>query len=320
MANQAKLRSYRTSPKFKYGFELPRNYEHVISLDRRNGNKKWQDANQLEFDQLDDYQTFQDIGHNMTARPPAGFNLVFDVKHDGRHKVRCVADGQITDIPVDSAYSGVVSIRGLRMMLFLAELYGLDVWATDIGNAYLEADTQEKIYIIAGSEFGERHLIIKKALYGLRSSGKRWHERLTDCLQDEGFIPCKAEPDIWIRPSPDRSCYEMVAVYVDDLAIGMRNPKDFLAILVDKYHYKLKGSGPITFHLGCDFERDEVGVLCMAPLRYIERMVSQYERLFGTKPRTKIRSPLETNDHPEIHDSELLDAEGVQQYQSLIAI
>jgi hypothetical protein len=39
-------------------------------------------------------------------------------------------------------------------MLFLAELNRLSVWATDIGNAYLEADTKEQLYIIAGNEFG----------------------------------------------------------------------------------------------------------------------------------------------------------------------
>ena len=40
-------------------------------------------------------------------------------------------------------------------MIFLAELNGLETWATDIGNAYLEAETNEKVYIIAGPEFGD---------------------------------------------------------------------------------------------------------------------------------------------------------------------
>jgi hypothetical protein len=218
--NQAKIRSFKTAPRFKYGYEIPRNYEHALFLDRRNGNTLWQDANKLEFDQLAEYQTFLDMGPSSSTVPPTGYkrirvHLVFDVKHDGRHKVRCVADGHLTEIPLDSVYSGVVSLRGLRLMLFLAELNEMEVWATDIGNAYLEATTQEKLYIIGGSEFGslEGHiLVIQKALYGLRSSGKRWHERLADCLRNEGFQPCKVEPDLWIRPSKDESCYEMVAV------------------------------------------------------------------------------------------------------------
>jgi hypothetical protein len=40
-------------------------------------------------------------------------------------------------------YSSVVSLRGLRIITFLSELNGLDLWATDTGNAYLEASTME---------------------------------------------------------------------------------------------------------------------------------------------------------------------------------
>ena len=57
---------------------------------------------------------------------------------------------------------------------------------TNIGNAYLEAVTRERVYIIAGSEFGEREghaLIIHKALYGLCSSGLYWHEQLPIALE-----------------------------------------------------------------------------------------------------------------------------------------
>jgi hypothetical protein len=54
-----------------------------------------------------------------------------------------VADGHLTDIPLESVYSGVVSLRGLRIITFLAELNGLNLRATDIGNAYLEAFTME---------------------------------------------------------------------------------------------------------------------------------------------------------------------------------
>jgi Reverse transcriptase (RNA-dependent DNA polymerase) len=128
---------------------------------------------------------------------------VFDVKHDGRHKARLVADGHLTNVPIDSVYLGVfVSLRGFRLVLFLAELNGLQLWDTDIGNAYLEAYTTEKVCIIAGPEFGEREghiLVMCKALYGFRSSGARWHDRFADCIRELGFFPCNAEPDIWMR-------------------------------------------------------------------------------------------------------------------------
>jgi hypothetical protein len=123
--------------------------------------------------QLDDYDCFHDQGKGVEI--PKGFkkirvHLIYDVKDDGRHKARLVADGHLTNIPVDSVYSGVVTLQGLRLLIFLAELNHLQTWATDIGNAFLEALTLEKVCIIAGPEFGNLQghvMIIYKALYGL---------------------------------------------------------------------------------------------------------------------------------------------------------
>ena len=181
MVNQAKIKSYKHSPRYKYGYELPRNgdYAHAIELDRRNGNRKWQDSVVLERSQLHQYSTFKDLG--VEAVPPKGYkkirvHIVFDVKHDGRHKARFVAGGHLTPIPVESVYSGVISLRGVCLLVFLSELNGMKTWVTDIGNAYLEAHTKESVYIIAGPEFAELEghtLLIIKALYGLRSSGLR---------------------------------------------------------------------------------------------------------------------------------------------------
>jgi len=144
MINKAKIKSYHAGPKFKYGFEIPRDYNHAVKLDRQNGNTNWQDAVALEMQQLDEYDTFKSHGIDAVLSPDykkIRVHLVFDVKHDGRHKARLVADGHLTDIPEYSVYSSVVSLRGLHLLIFLAELNDLQLWSTDIGNAYLEAKT-----------------------------------------------------------------------------------------------------------------------------------------------------------------------------------
>ena len=105
---------------------------------------------------------------------------------------------------------------GVRMVTLLAELNDMELWSTDIGNAYLESYTKEKIVFVAGPEFGELQghlLVIVKALYGLRSNGARWHDRLYDALPGMGFKPSKADADIWMRKQGDH--YEYIAVYVD---------------------------------------------------------------------------------------------------------
>jgi hypothetical protein len=115
MVNQAKLKSFNTAPKYKYGYEIPRTYEQAKQLDQKNGNTKWGDTTALELGQIEEYITFIDKGHHTKVNPPSGYkkirvHLVYDVKHDGRHKASLVADGHLTDIPLDSVYSGVISL------------------------------------------------------------------------------------------------------------------------------------------------------------------------------------------------------------------
>ena len=60
-----------------------------------------------------------------------------------------------------------------------------------------------KVYIKADKEFAsvglEGHtLVIVKALYGLKSSGLHWWEVLADVLDQMGFVPSRAEGDIWM--------------------------------------------------------------------------------------------------------------------------
>ena len=86
MVKQAKLRSYRTAPRYKFGYQVPRDYKEAIALDAKFGNSRWQDAVDLELEMILAYKTFKDIGYK--ALIPNGYkkirvHLVFDVKHDG---------------------------------------------------------------------------------------------------------------------------------------------------------------------------------------------------------------------------------------------
>jgi Reverse transcriptase (RNA-dependent DNA polymerase) len=150
----------------------------------------------------------------------------------------------------------------------------------------------------------------------LRSSGSRWHERFADCIRELGVFPFKAEPDIWMRKR--NIMYKYIAVYVDDLAITMKNPKECTHILENKHKFKLKGTGPRAFHLGMDFTRDDDTTLCISPTKCIEKLIKNYEKLFGMKPNQNVTSQLEKGDHPELDTSELCITEQISQYQTMI--
>ena len=326
---QSRIRQVRTSVRYQHGFQVPKDYNDAIRLDKENSNTHWQDAMDLELTQIHEYKVFKDTGkaqfHNGKVVTPDGFqkirvHFVYAVKHDGRFKARHVADGHLTKEPVESIYSGVVSLRSLRMVVFLSQLNDLEIWGADVGNAYLEAYTDEKLCIIAGPEFKELqgHLLIMiKALYGTHSGGARWHDRLFDILQELNFKPSKDDPDVWMRPEPGGTCYEYIAVYVDDLAIAAKDPQAFCNELKKRYNLKLKGVGPLEYHLGCTYRKDPDGTLAGDPRRYVNKNLESYERMFKEKPR-KSRPPLEGGDHPELDTSELCDEHQTKQFQTLI--
>jgi hypothetical protein len=96
-----------------------------------------------------------------------------------------------------------------------------------------------------------------------------------------------------------------------------RQPQVITDCINTKYNYKLKGVGPITHHLGGDFERDPDGTFKWGAKSYVNKMISNYEKMYGEVPRSQ-RTPIEYKYHPELDESSLLDADGVKQYQSMI--
>ena len=92
------------------------------------------------------------------------------------------------------------------------------------------------------------------------------------------------EADIWLRAYEDH--YEHIAAYVDDLLIDSKDPKSITCVLTNKNSFKLKGTGPISYHLGCDFGRDDYDTLYFAPKKRFETMVYCYYNMFDTNPKS----------------------------------
>ncbi len=114
--------------------------------------------------------------------------------------------------------------------------------------------------------------------------------------------------------------YKYIGVYVDDIAAAAKDPKAITDLLQDQYQFKLKGTGPSSFHLGCDFVREEDGTMCMSPRKYIEILLGTYKFIFGSKPKQNVTSPLEKGDHPELDMSEELDANGIYWCSPVVSV
>lgn len=196
----------------KFGIQVPATIQEALKIDQEMKTTFWYDAIQKEMANIRTVFHFLDE----CERVPPGHkwikcHLVFDVKMDLTRKARYVAGGHVTNPPSELTYSSVVMRDSMQITLLLAAQNDVELLAMDIGNAYLNADTKEKVYTMAGPEFGElegRKVIIVRALNGLQSSCAAWIVHLANTLRDMGFTSCLADANVWYHSAKKPCGYE----------------------------------------------------------------------------------------------------------------
>jgi hypothetical protein len=217
----------------------------------------------------------------------------------------------------------------------IAALNELNIMSGDIGNAYLNAETTEKVYTVAGSEYGEkagRIIVIKRALYGLKSSGAAFHKHLAYSLQSIGFTSTLSDPDIWYKAAIKLSgekYYEYILTYVDDILELSIDPQAIFKHLPQIYHFKDQPGKPKKY-LGADViehyfpnypsRKRRWGILSD---QYVEEAINVIKKeLINTKREfpKKCSSPFQSGYRPELDFTPLLCAEQANYYQQVIGI
>lgn len=108
-----------------------------------------------------------------------------------------------------------------------------------------------------------------------------------------------------------------ISVFIDNLLIASNYAKAITDLLINKEKFKLKGTGPVAFHLRCNFFQ-EGRFFWFTPKKYIEKLLNNsYVQILGKQP-THTASPLIKGNHPELNTSKLLDADDMKIYQSFI--
>jgi len=200
--------------------------------------------------------------------------------------------------------------------------------AADVGNAYLNADCREKIWTIAGPEFGSKAgtvMIIEKALYGLKTSGAAWRALLASSLTELGYESTKADPDVWIRAAvkPDGfEYYKMLLVYVDDILVIAFDPKLTMDAIGKLYRLKEGSVGPPERCLGAYIKRVQLPDGTMAwsigADEYVDNALVTVKVILeseGMKLKGKASKPLPNGYRPEMNVSPECNAVMTQRNQ-----
>jgi hypothetical protein len=190
----------------KFGIQIPQSVQEALKIDSDTKTTYWRDV--IEKEKRNNRVAFEILDKD--DKVPQGYkfirchNMNFEVKMDYTCKARFVAGGHMTDPPAFLTYSSMVSRDSVRLGFLIAALNDIDLVSVDIGNAYLQASTRERVYTVMGPEFGEfqgRKALIVRALYGLKSSGAAWYEHFSNTLHDMSFKPSYTDPDFWMRPA-----------------------------------------------------------------------------------------------------------------------
>ena len=97
-------------------------------------------------------------------------------------------------------YSSTASIDAFRVFVAVCADRGWIIYEADYSTAYLNADIDTVIYMqqLPGFEQygpnGEPMVcLLKKAIYGLKNSGRLWQQTHTRALLANGFVQCQEE-------------------------------------------------------------------------------------------------------------------------------
>jgi hypothetical protein len=253
--------------------------------------------------------------------------------------LRWVLDGHKQADPEGCTYAGVVSRESVRIALTYAALNGLEVCAADIRNAYLQAPSSNKDYIICGPEFGIEHegkvALIHRALYGGKSAGRDFRNHLRSCMHFLNFKSCPADPDVWMRPaikSDGTKVWDFVLIYTDDTLVISENAESILRNEMGKYfELKQESIGPPNIYLGGHLRKVQlengVNAWAFSSSQYVQAAVKNVEDWLAkeeNKKRWKLprkaETPLCTSYRPELDVTPELSTQEAAYYQSLIGI
>ena len=196
----------------------------------------------------------------------------------------------------------------------------------DIGNAYLNVEIEEKIYTRAGAEFDAVGLMpegalleVVKALYGLPTSGNRWHAHLPHTWREMSLKMTRFDTDVWIRGR--EGGYDYIGTHTDDVLVVAVDPNSMFENLKETYTIEAFGTPVVHFECNCVRikEVDETRWV-MGSYTYITECLRNVCTLLKVSTLWKDKLPFSPGDHPELDSSPLLDEAQHRLYQQMVGM
>ena len=86
--------------------------------------------------------------------------------------------------------------------------------------------------------------MLKRALYGLKTSSRVFNEFFGDLLRSMGFVLSRVDQDLWYRKSDDYEEYDYIATHIDDIIIAAKKPMDYMNVIEQSFKVRSVNSSP----------------------------------------------------------------------------
>jgi len=238
------------------------------------------------------------------------------------YKARLVMNGNL-QYPGEygDTYAPTARLWSLRALTAVAAQEGLTLKKFDLTGAFLVADMDRELYVeIPGYAVPEgKALLLKKALYGGRSSGALYNKEITTWLRNYGFKSTSIDQTLFRmeRNGPKGKEVILLSLYVDDGACATNSEvfyKEFIAALQAKY--QLSDQGKLEWHLGMKFTQDlRTGTIKIDQKAYIDAVLKRFDMSDANERDTPLEPKVRLSkaDCPAVPDKKVVKA-----YQQLV--
>ena len=246
----------------------------------------------------------------LTELPPnanvVGSKWVFRAKKNAggeiiRYKARLVAQGfsQVPGVDYFDTFAPVARLASIRTVLAMAADLDLELHQIDIKGAYLngELTSRERIYMrqppgYAAPDSPNLVCQLKKTLYGLKQSGRRWYQKLCEIMSSIGFKRCDVDMAVFYKHGKDKEL-TIVLVHVDDCTIAATSTRliaEFKAGVAKQV--EITDLGELHWLLGIEIRRDRSRrTLAISQRSYLASILRRY----GFEDLKPVSIPMDVN-------------------------
>lgn len=283
---------------------------------------QWQTAMERELQSHKENDTWTEVYHLPEGAYVVDTKWIYKIKRhqDGtikKFKARLVARGftQRPGIDYDETHAPVVKFTSMRTMLAIAAYHDMEIHQMDVVTAFLNSDIDTDIYIKLEDDTGKvKYAKLNKSLYGLKQAPRLWNQTIDSYLQTLGFEPSPYDVAFYLRFDTKGELNGMISLYVDDLTICTKNPRDMDQIKQALHQrFKMEDMGELSYLLGIEITRDrKTRTLSLSQTKYVDDIINRFK--LNNTPG--ISTPLDTSIN--LFDNELEEEADTSTYQSMV--